>query len=45
MLGTIVFAGLFAVLTARLWTKAQRTAAEEARMLPLEDAERDGGRR
>jgi hypothetical protein len=40
MLGTFVFAGLFAVLVARLWTKSQRTAAEEARLLPLEDGDR-----
>jgi hypothetical protein len=45
MLGTFVFAALFAVLTARLWTKGQREAAEEARLLPLDEAETHGGRR
>jgi hypothetical protein len=39
MLGTFVFAGLFAVLTARLWTRSQREAAAEARLLPLDEGE------
>jgi cbb3-type cytochrome oxidase subunit 3 len=39
MLGTIVFAALFAVLTARLFTRDFRARAEQARQLPLDDGD------
>jgi cbb3-type cytochrome oxidase subunit 3 len=43
MWGTVLFAALWAVLTARLFGPRQRQIAEEARALPLADD--DGGPR
>jgi hypothetical protein len=42
--GVVMFVAIFAVLTARLWSRRQRPALEVARGLPLadDDAPRGG---